>query len=130
MALLMARQIFLQSAEPYPYRARVPLSVPYTRWSYVVDTWIDFNSIPIRWACFPRRNMRRDLLSARQRNDEKVRNFIRRVIRPSKRLGDVSDCQIVQIVWDGALGYLRLKWAGAGFDFETSSLSALEIAAK
>ncbi|KAF8120607.1 hypothetical protein K438DRAFT_1655163 [Mycena galopus ATCC 62051] len=74
--------------------------------------------------------MRRDLLSARQRDDEKIRNFIRRVTRLSKRLSDVSDRQIVQIVWDGALSYLRLKWADAGFDFETSSLSALETAAK
>jgi hypothetical protein len=73
--------------------------------------------------------MGRDLLSARQCNDGKVRNFIRRVIRLSKRLGDVSDRQVVQIVWDGALSCLRLKWAAAGFDFETS-LSAPEIAAK
>ncbi|KAF7343047.1 DNA/RNA polymerase [Mycena venus] len=144
----------------------------FEQWTYEVDTWIDFNSIPTRWAvrliaafvsgpaseyfmdfvatdhgsfkmkqiysglfeyCFPveiRRNMRRDLLSARQHTDEKVRNFIRRVTRLSKRLGDVSDRQIVQIVWDGALSYLRLKWADAGFDFETSLLSALETAAK
>lgn len=74
--------------------------------------------------------MRRDLLSARQRDDEKIRNFMRRITRLSKRLGDVSDRQIVQIVWDGALSYLRLKWADGGFDFETSSLSALETAAK
>ncbi|KAJ7026314.1 hypothetical protein C8F04DRAFT_896720, partial [Mycena alexandri] len=64
--------------------------------------------------CFPveiRRNMRPDLLSARQREGKKIRNFIRRVPRLSKRIGDVSDRQIVQIVWDGALSYLRLKWA-------------------
>ncbi|KAJ7315175.1 hypothetical protein DFH08DRAFT_630752, partial [Mycena albidolilacea] len=78
--------------------------------------------------CFPleiRRNMRRDLLAARQGDDEKIRNFIRRVTRLSKRLGDVSSRQIVQIVWDGALSYFRLKWADAGLDFETASLSAL-----
>jgi hypothetical protein len=83
--------------------------------------------------CFPveiRRNMRRDLLSARQRDDEKIRNFIRRITRLSKRLGDVSARQMVQIIWDGALSYLRLKWADAGFDFESSSLLALETAAK
>lgn len=74
--------------------------------------------------------MRRDLLSARQRDDEKIRNFIRRVTRLYKRLSDVSDRQMVRIVWNGALSYLRLKWADAGFDFETSSLSALENAAK
>ncbi|KAJ7881881.1 hypothetical protein B0H13DRAFT_1574535, partial [Mycena leptocephala] len=139
----------------------------FEQWTYEVDTWIDFNSIPSSWAvrliaafvsgpaseyfmdfvatehgsfkmkqiysglfeyCFPvetRRNMRRDLLTARQGDDEKVRNFIRRVTRLSKRLGDVSGRQIVQIVWDGAQSYLRIKWADAGFDFETSSLSAL-----
>jgi hypothetical protein len=144
----------------------------FEQWTYEVDTWLDFNSIPSRWAvrliaafvsgpaseyfmdffatdsgsfkmqqiysglfeyCFPveiRRNMRRDLLSVRQRSDEKIRNFIRRVTRLSKRLSDVSDRQMVQIVWDGALSYLRLKWADTGFDFETSSLSALETAAK
>jgi hypothetical protein len=37
---------------------------------------------------------------------------------------------MVQIIWDGALSYLRLKWADAGFDFESPSLSALETAAK
>ncbi|KAJ7679869.1 hypothetical protein B0H14DRAFT_3536089 [Mycena olivaceomarginata] len=144
----------------------------FEQWTYEVDTWIDFNSIPARWAvrliaafvsgpaseyfmdfvatdhgsfkmkqiysglfeyCFPveiRRNMRRDLLSARQRDNEKIRNFIRRITRLSKRLGDVSDRQVIQIVWDGALSYLRLKWADSGFDFETSSLPALENAAK
>ncbi|KAJ7305389.1 hypothetical protein DFH08DRAFT_667980, partial [Mycena albidolilacea] len=78
--------------------------------------------------CFPLeicRNMCCDLLAARQGNDEKIRNFIRRVTRPSKRLGDVSSRQIVQIVWDGALSYFHLKWADASLDFETASLSAL-----
>ncbi|KAJ7608242.1 hypothetical protein FB45DRAFT_697256, partial [Roridomyces roridus] len=139
----------------------------FEQWTYEVDTWIEFNSIPTSWAvrlisafvsgpaseyfvdfvamdhgsfkmkqihaglfeyCFPieiRRDMRRALLSASQQADEKVRNFIRRITRLSRRLGDVSDRQMVQIVWDGALPYLRLKWADAGFDFETSSLSAL-----
>jgi hypothetical protein len=75
-------------------------------------------------------NMRRDLLTARQGDDEKIRNFIRRITRLSRRLGDVSDWQIVQIIWDGAQSYLRLKWADTGFDYETSSLPALEAAAK
>jgi hypothetical protein len=74
--------------------------------------------------------MCRDLLAARQGDDEKIRNFIRRVTRLSKRLGDVSSRQIVQIVWDGALSYFRLKWADTGLDFETASLSALETATK
>ncbi|KAJ7430073.1 hypothetical protein B0H11DRAFT_1638345, partial [Mycena galericulata] len=75
--------------------------------------------------CFPvdmRRNMHRDLLTAKQGSDETIRNFIRRTTRLSKRLSDVSDRQIVQIVWDGAQSYLRVKWADAGYDFETSSL--------
>jgi hypothetical protein len=116
----------------------------FEQWTYEFDTWIDFNSIPARWAvhliaafvsgpaseyfmdfvatehgsfkmeqiysglfeyCFPVEmhcNMCRDLLSAQQRDDETIRNFIQRVTRLSKRLGDVSDSQIVQIIWDGA----------------------------
>ncbi|KAJ7030772.1 hypothetical protein C8F04DRAFT_890258, partial [Mycena alexandri] len=139
----------------------------FEQWTYEVDTWLDFNSIPTRWAvrlisafvsgpaseyfmdfvatdhrsykmkqiysglfeyCFPvdmRRSMRRDLLTARQSEDEKIRNFIRRITRLSKRLGDVSQRQIIQIVWDGAQSYLRLKWVEAGLDFETSALSTL-----
>ncbi|KAJ7725704.1 hypothetical protein B0H16DRAFT_1895036 [Mycena metata] len=143
----------------------------FEQWTYEVDTWLEFNSIPSSWAvrlisafvsgpaseyfmdfvatdhgsfkmkqiysglfeyCFPvdiRRKMRRDLLAARQGGDETIRNFIRRITRLSKRLGDVSHRQMVQIVWDGAHSYLRIKWADAGHDFETSSVRVLESAA-
>jgi hypothetical protein len=47
-----------------------------------------------------------------------------------RHLGDVSDWQIVQIIWDGAQSYHRLKWADTGFNYKTSSLPALEAAAK
>ncbi|KAJ6476073.1 hypothetical protein DFH09DRAFT_808969, partial [Mycena vulgaris] len=143
----------------------------FEQWTYEVDTWLDFNAVPTRWAvrlvsgfvsgpasdyfmdfvatdhgsftvkqiysglfeyCFPvdiRRKMRRDLLTATQASGETIRNFIRRITRLSKRLGDVSDRQIVQIVWDGAQSYLCLKWADAGHDFETSALAVMEKAA-
>ncbi|KAJ7704947.1 hypothetical protein B0H17DRAFT_1193435 [Mycena rosella] len=41
--------------------------------------------------------MRRDLLTASQGVDETIRNFIRRITRLSKRLGDVSDRQMSRI---------------------------------
>jgi hypothetical protein len=77
--------------------------------------------------CFPtdfKLRLRKRLMSAYQ-GKKTVRDFIRDIRSLAKRFPDVTERHLVQIFWDGADQYIRVKWLDRGMSPEESSLEKL-----
>ncbi|KAJ7892509.1 hypothetical protein B0H14DRAFT_3684971 [Mycena olivaceomarginata] len=77
--------------------------------------------------CFPtdfKLRLRKRLMSAYQ-GKKTVRDFIRDIRSLAKRFPDVTERHLVQIFWDGADQYIRVKWLDRGMSPEESSLDKL-----
>ncbi|KAG8995382.1 hypothetical protein FRB90_000199, partial [Tulasnella sp. 427] len=82
--------------------------------------------------CFPihfRSQMRSKFNKCAQGN-RTTREFLRELRTLGNRLPDIGDVQVRLQYWEGSNHYLRVEWAKAGLDPESSTLSDLEIAAE
>lgn len=59
-----------------------------------------------------------------------TREFLREPRTLGNRLADIGEVQIRLKYWDGSNQYLRVEWAKAGLDPETSTLAELEVTAE
>ncbi|KIO27627.1 hypothetical protein M407DRAFT_51744, partial [Tulasnella calospora MUT 4182] len=59
-----------------------------------------------------------------------TRKFLRELRTLGNRLADIGEVQIKLQFWEGSNPYLRVEWAKAGLDPETSTLTELELAAE
>ncbi|KAJ7614195.1 hypothetical protein FB45DRAFT_1111374 [Roridomyces roridus] len=78
--------------------------------------------------CFPtdiKQRLRRKLLNTHQGNTT-VRDFVRDIKSLARRFPDVGQQQLVQILWDGAVSYVRVKWLEKGLSPEDTSFERLE----
>ncbi|KAJ6525380.1 hypothetical protein B0H19DRAFT_1008035, partial [Mycena capillaripes] len=77
--------------------------------------------------CFPadfKLRLRKRLMDAYQ-GKKTVRDFARDLKSLAKRFPDVTERHLVQIFWDGAEQYIRVKWLDRGMSPEDSSLEKL-----
>ncbi|KIO16588.1 hypothetical protein M407DRAFT_45312, partial [Tulasnella calospora MUT 4182] len=82
--------------------------------------------------CFPihfRSQMRAKFNRCTQ-GGKNTREFLRELRTLGNRLPDIGEAQIRLQYWEGSHPYLRVEWAKAGLDPETSSLAELEVAAE
>lgn len=59
-----------------------------------------------------------------------TREFLRKLRTLGNRLPDIGEVQIHLQYWEGSNPYLRVEWAKAGLDLESSLLAELEVAAE
>ncbi|KZV94417.1 hypothetical protein EXIGLDRAFT_708831 [Exidia glandulosa HHB12029] len=82
--------------------------------------------------CFPsdfKLLLRKRFMRASQGNRD-VREFARDLKVMSRRFPDVNERQLIQVLWDGAHKYLRIKWFEYGFNIDENTFDDLVSAAE
>ncbi|QRV79860.1 Transposon Tf2-1 polyprotein [Ceratobasidium sp. AG-Ba] len=78
--------------------------------------------------CFPpdvKARQRKKFYQTHQ-SERGFRDFVRELRKYQKRVSDISEEQVAQRVWDGALPYPRVEWAKAGMNAEDNTVEELE----
>ncbi|QRW12654.1 Transposon Tf2-1 polyprotein [Ceratobasidium sp. AG-Ba] len=78
--------------------------------------------------CFPpdvKARQRKKFYQTHQ-SERGFRDFVCELRKYQKRVSDISEEQVAQRVWDGALPYLRVEWAKAGMNAEDNTVEELE----